>query len=94
MYCASVSDLVYLCTIHPIPPFVTSTKLLSHIALKWSHLSKCYFDLSFNISKGEVHESSGEVNESSGKVQEISGEVQNDLWGGAHLPSPPLKIQP
>ena len=30
----------------------------------------------------------------SGKVQKFSGEVQNDLRGGAHLLTPPLKIRP
>jgi hypothetical protein len=27
-------------------------------------------------------------------VQNFSGEVQNDLRGGAHLPTPPLKFRP
>ena len=45
MYCTYVSDWVYLCTTHPISPFITSTNLLSNIALKWSHSSKCHFDL-------------------------------------------------
>jgi hypothetical protein len=27
-------------------------------------------------------------------LQKFSGEVQNDLRGGAHLPTPPLKIRP
>ena len=30
----------------------------------------------------------------SGEVQKFSGEVQEDLRGGAHLPTLPLKIQP
>ena len=28
------------------------------------------------------------------QVQKFSGEVQNDLRGGAHLPTPPLEIRP
>jgi hypothetical protein len=34
------------------------------------------------------------VHDFSGEVQKFSGEVQNDLRGGAHLPTPPLKIRP
>jgi hypothetical protein len=41
----------------------------------------------WNFPKGEVHDLSGEV-------QKFSGEVQNDLRGGAHLSTPPLKIRP
>jgi hypothetical protein len=36
-------------------------------------MSKFYFDLSLKLSQGAV--------------QDFSGEVQNDLRGGAHLPS-------
>jgi hypothetical protein len=43
-------------------------------------MSNFYFDLSLELSQGEVHDFSGEV-------QNLSGEVQNDLRGGAHLPS-------
>jgi hypothetical protein len=28
------------------------------------------------------------------KLSQVSGEVQNDLRGGAHVPTPPLKIRP
>jgi hypothetical protein len=37
----------------------------------------------------EVHDFSREVQKFS-----VPGEVQNDLRGGAHLPTPPLNIQP
>jgi hypothetical protein len=30
----------------------------------------------------------------SGEVQKFSREVQNDLMGGAHLSTPPLKMRP
>jgi hypothetical protein len=50
-------------------------------------MSNFHFDLSLKLPQGEVHEFSGEV-------QKFSGEVQNDLRGGAHLPTPPLKIRP
>jgi hypothetical protein len=43
-------------------------------------MSNFYSDLSFKLSQGEVHD--------------FSGEVQNDLRGGAHLPTHTLKIQP
>jgi hypothetical protein len=36
-------------------------------------MSNFHFDLSLKLSQGEVHD--------------FSGEVQNDLRGGAHLPS-------
>jgi hypothetical protein len=36
---------------------------------------------------GEVHDFSEEVHDFSEEVQKFSGEVQNDLRGGAHLPS-------
>ena len=49
-------------------------------------MSNFHFDLSLKLSQGEVHDFSGEV-------QKLSGEVQNDLRGGAHLLTPPLKIQ-
>jgi hypothetical protein len=55
--------------------------------IKWSHLSKCHFDLLFNLSKGKVHDFSGEV-------QKISGEVQNDLWGWCAPTHTSLKIRP
>jgi hypothetical protein len=38
-------------------------------------MSNFHFDLSLKLSQGEVHD--------------VSGEVQNDLRGGAHLPTPP-----
>jgi hypothetical protein len=44
-------------------------------------MSNFHFDLSLKISQGE------EVHDFSGEVQKFSGEVQNDLRGGAHLPS-------
>ena len=47
--------------------------------LKATH-KKFHFDLSFNLSQGKVHD--------------VSVEVQNNLWGGAHLPTPPVKIRP
>ena len=75
------TEFTYVRLIQFRPSLPYSTKLLSNIALKWSHLSN-HFDLLFNLSKGKVHEFSGEV-------QKISGEVQNDLRGGAHLPTPP-----
>ena len=43
-------------------------------------MSNFHFDLSLKLSQGQVHHFSGEV-------QKLSGEVQNDLRGGAHLPS-------
>jgi hypothetical protein len=43
-------------------------------------VSDFHFDLSLKLSQGEVHDFSGEV-------QKFSGEVQNDLRGGAHLPT-------
>ena len=43
-------------------------------------MSNFHFDLSLKLSQGEV--------------QKLSGEVQNDLRGGAHLPTPPLEIRP
>ena len=43
-------------------------------------MSNLHFDLSLKLSQGEVHDFSGEV-------KKFSGEVQNDLRGGAHLPS-------
>jgi hypothetical protein len=49
--------------------------------------SNFHFDLSLKLSQGEVHDFSGEV-------QKFSGDVQNDLRGGAHLPTPPLNIRP
>jgi hypothetical protein len=50
-------------------------------------MSNFDFDRSLKLSQGEVHDFSGEV-------QKFSGEVQNDLRGGAHLSTPPLKIRP
>jgi hypothetical protein len=41
-------------------------------------MSNLHFDLSLEVSQGEVHDFSGEV-------QKFSGEVQNDLRG--HLPT-------
>jgi hypothetical protein len=49
--------------------------------------SNFHFDVSLKLSQGDVHDFSGEV-------QKFSGEVQNDLRGGAHLPTPPLKFRP
>ena len=43
-------------------------------------MSNFHFDLSLKLSQGEVQTFSGEA-------QKFSGEVQNDLRGGAHLPS-------
>ena len=43
-------------------------------------MSNVHFDLSLKLFQGEVHDFSGEV-------QKFSEEVQNDLRGGAHLPS-------
>jgi hypothetical protein len=44
-------------------------------------MSNFHSDLSLiKLSQGEVHDFSGEV-------QKLSEEVQNDLRGGAHLPS-------
>jgi hypothetical protein len=43
-------------------------------------MSNFHSDLSLKLSQGEVRDFSGEV-------QKLSGEVQNDLRGGAHLPS-------
>jgi hypothetical protein len=54
---------------------------------KQPKMSNFHFDLSLKLSQGEVHDFSGEV-------QKLSREVQNDLRGGAHLPTPPLKIRP
>jgi hypothetical protein len=90
----------------PILPFITiTTKFLSKHCIKRLSLFQFYrkktflqsvdpkqpsnfhFDLSLKLSQGEVHDFSGEV-------QKLSGEVQNDLRGGAHLPTPPLKIPP
>jgi hypothetical protein len=42
--------------------------------------SNFHFDLSLKLAEGEVHDFSREV-------QKFSGEVQNDLRGGAQLPS-------
>ena len=53
------------------------TKLLSNIALKWSHLSKCHLDLSFNLPKGEVHEFSGEEQRISGEVSRLVSTQEN-----------------
>jgi hypothetical protein len=50
-------------------------------------MSNFHFDLSLKLSQEEVHDFSG-------KMQKFSGEVQNDLRGGGHLPTPPLKIRP
>ena len=49
-------------------------------------MSNFHCDLSLKLSQGKVHDFSGEV-------QKFSGEVQNDLRGGVHLPTPPLKIR-
>jgi hypothetical protein len=62
---------------------LTKAKLLT----KQPKMSNLHVDLSLKLSQGEVHDFSGEV-------QKLSGEVQNDLRGGAHLPTPPLKIPP
>jgi hypothetical protein len=43
-------------------------------------MSNFHFDLSLKLSQGDVDDFSGQV-------QKFSGEVQNDLRGGAHLPS-------
>jgi imidazoleglycerol phosphate dehydratase HisB len=43
-------------------------------------MSNFYFDLSFKLSQGEVHDFSGEV-------QKFSEEVQNDPPLNLHLPS-------
>jgi hypothetical protein len=43
-------------------------------------MSNFHFDLSLNLSQGEVHDFLSDV-------QKFSGEVQNDLRRGAHLPS-------
>jgi hypothetical protein len=45
-------------------------------------MSNFQFDLSLKLFQGQ-----GEVHDFSGEVQKFSGEVQNDLVGGAHLPS-------
>jgi hypothetical protein len=50
-------------------------------------MSNFHLDLSLKLSQGEVQDFLEEV-------QKLSGEVQNDLRGGAHLPTPPLKIRP
>jgi hypothetical protein len=50
-------------------------------------MSNFHFDLSLKLPQGEVHDFSEEV-------EKFSGEVQNDLRGGAHLSTPPLKIRP
>jgi hypothetical protein len=50
-------------------------------------MSNIHFDLSLKLFQEEMHDFSGEV-------QKFSGEVQNELRGGAHLPTPPLKIRP
>jgi hypothetical protein len=44
--------------------------------------SNFHFDLSSKFPQG-----GGGVHDFSGEVQKFSGEVQNDLRGGAHLPS-------
>jgi hypothetical protein len=49
-------------------------------------MSNFHFDLSLTLSQGQVHDFSGEV-------QKFLVEVQNDLRGGAHLHTPPLKIR-
>jgi hypothetical protein len=49
-------------------------------------MSNFHFDLSLKLSQGEVHDFSREV-------QKFLGEVQNDLKGGAHLLTSPLKIR-
>jgi hypothetical protein len=65
------------------------TEKLSYEVLTLTNqkISNFHFDLSLKLSQGEVHDFSGEV-------QKFSGEVQNDLRGGAHHPTPPLKIRP
>ena len=50
-------------------------------------MSNFYFDLSFKLSQGEVHDFSGEVHDFSGEVQKFSEEVQNDPPLNLHLPS-------
>jgi hypothetical protein len=47
---------------------------------KQPKISTLHSDLSLKLSQVEV--------------QKFSSEVQNDLMGGAHLPTPPLKIRP
>jgi hypothetical protein len=59
--------------------FYRKTSLRS-VDPKQPKMSNFHFDLSLKLSQGEEHH--------------FSGEVQNDLRGGAHLPTPPLKNRP
>ena len=92
----------------PILPFITiATKFISKHCIKrvlslfqfyrenfltarsvdTKQPSHYHFVPSLKLSQGEVHDLSGEV-------EKFSGEVQNDLRGGAHLSTPPLKSRP
>ena len=62
-------------------------KFLQSVDPKQPKMSNFHFDLSLELSQGEVQDFSG-------KVQKSLGEVQNDLGGGVYLPTPPLKIRP
>jgi hypothetical protein len=62
----------------------------------WTLFNQNISKFTLQFSQGEVHEFSGEVQKFSGEVQKFSGDVQNDLrrgHRGAHLPTPPLKMQ-
>jgi hypothetical protein len=59
---------------------VTVSILQKNVFFFYKKMSYLHFDLSLKLSQGEVHDFSGEV-------KKFSGEVQNDLRGGAHLPS-------
>jgi hypothetical protein len=57
----------------------TEKTFLQSVDPKQPKMSNFHFDLSLELSQGEVQDFSG-------KVQKSLGEVQNDL-GGTHLPS-------
>jgi hypothetical protein len=64
--------------------FAEKTFLRHEVYVEPKQPSHFHFVPSLKLSQREVHDLSGEV-------QKFSGEVQNDLRGGAHLSTPPLK---
>jgi hypothetical protein len=91
----------YDCTTHPILPFIPiATKFLSKHCIKRVLDTEMNGYHCFNFTEKLSYEVYTLSNQKMSNfyfdlsLQKFSGEVQNDLRGGAHLPTPPLKIRP
>ena len=88
----------------PILPLITiATKFLSKHCIKrvldkemnGYHCSVQFYRKNFVTSRSVDPKQPSHFHfVSQGEVHDLSGEVQNDLRGGAHLSTPPLKIRP